>query len=108
MAEEQKVKKASQNKSFWKANRVAKRKSHYAAQFGLTDRNKKRKLRRHLRDFPNDVQAVKKWEQAWGPAKDLGVTGRGRMRAAIAENRRRLKLSLPKLVKASEGPQPQG
>jgi len=101
MAEEQKAKKASQNKSFWKANRVAKRKSLYANQFGLTDRNKKRKLRRHLRDFPNDAKAVKRWEETYGPAKDVGMTSKGHKRALRSQ--RALNVSRPQLAKLPEG-----
>jgi len=113
MSEEQKPKKASQNKSFWKANRIAKRKSLYANQFGLTDRNKKRKLRRHLRDFPHDAQAVKKWEQVWGPAKDLGLTAKGRRRTAMAlagkTGTKQLRISaVMELVKDVVRPQTQG
>lgn len=74
------AKKTSQNKAFWKAHRTAKRKSLYAAQFGLTDRNKKRKLRRHIRDNPQDLKAIQRYEQTMGKASDLGVSGRAARR----------------------------
>lgn len=40
-----------------KGNRHAKRKAMYAAQFSVTDKNKKRKLARHLRHYPDDMNA---------------------------------------------------
>jgi hypothetical protein len=75
-------KKTSANKSFWKANRVAKRKAHYAAQFGITDRNRKRKMRRHVRAHPLDLQAVAEYEKTYGPVAPLGMTSKGHKRAA--------------------------
>lgn len=40
-----------------KGNRHAKRKSMYAAQFSVTETNKKKKLARHLRRYPDDINA---------------------------------------------------
>lgn len=37
----------------------AKRKAMYAAQFGITDKNKRRKLRRHCKAYPGDLAAMR-------------------------------------------------
>lgn len=83
MSEEQpKPKKTSANKAFWKAHRTNKRKSLYAAQFGLTDRNKKRKLRRHISVNPEDLKAIKRYEVNMGKATDIALRSKGRKLAA--------------------------
>lgn len=40
-----------------KGNRHARRKAMYATQFATTETNKRKKLARHLRRSPNDVNA---------------------------------------------------
>lgn len=52
-----KVEKAKAIASSGKGNRHAKRKAMYAAQFGTTEKNRKRNMARHLRRFPNDLNA---------------------------------------------------
>lgn len=71
-------KKASANKSYWKANRIAKRKGHYAAQFGITDRNKRRRIKRHVRANPNDTKAIKRYEETYGKVSEVGLSSKGR------------------------------
>ena len=52
-----------------KLRRKAKNKGYYAAQFGLTDDNKKRKLGKHLRNFPESLmhQSQEVAEPIFGP-----------------------------------------
>ena len=48
-----------------KYRRIPKMKNFYKLQFGLTDRNKKRRLRRHIRSFPDDTQARSIWRERY-------------------------------------------
>lgn len=59
---------------------TARSKARYALQFGISERNKKRKLSRHIRNNPDDIQAIFRFEQDMGSAKGLlsSLTGRGR------------------------------
>lgn len=48
---------------------------------GLQDKHRKRRMRTHLRDHPNDSQAANNFERTYGAVVALGVTARGRRRA---------------------------
>lgn len=53
--------------------------NYYKVQVGRTDDNKRKRLRRHLRRFPNDGEGVKIWTERYGrkvAALD-GVTAKG-------------------------------
>jgi hypothetical protein len=65
-----------------KAQRAARRRSYYQAQFMRTSANKRRRLRRHLRAHPKDQRAIKAYEEelCFGSVAALGLSGRGRKR----------------------------
>lgn len=46
----------------------AKNKAYYAVQVSKTESNLKKKLAKHIRQFPEDVQAVERYEQTFGRA----------------------------------------
>jgi hypothetical protein len=63
-------------------------KQGYALGFSHTERNKKRNLRRQIRNNPADKQSIQRYEQTYGVGTTLGLTARGerllaRMLAAI-------------------------
>ena len=62
---------------------------YYKLQFGKTDSNKKRKLRRHIRNHPLDVQAKQRFEKDMGRADTHGMSPRGAKRFARADKRQR-------------------
>ena len=41
------------------------------------EKNRKRRMRRHLRDNPNDVAVRKEFEKTYGLAKSQGISCRG-------------------------------
>lgn len=45
--------------------------AYYKVQFGVTEVNKRKKLRRHLRSFPNDTAAAKAYVALGGKPRDL-------------------------------------
>jgi hypothetical protein len=61
-----------------KPKKAGKKKGYYAVQFGRTDDNKKRKLRRHIRSNPGDKQAIVHHEKKLGKVDNLGPTSKGR------------------------------
>lgn len=44
---------------------------------GVEDKNRKRKMRRHLRRNPGDVQSKNRYEQSYGKVADIGLVERG-------------------------------
>lgn len=44
---------------------------------GMQEKNQKRRVRRHLLQNPGDLQAVTKFEQAWGLVSDIHVVSMG-------------------------------
>jgi hypothetical protein len=67
-----------------KLRRQAKDRPYYKVQFGRTDGNAKRKLGRHIRRFPEDVQAQKIYSlKNYGDPKGhvANMVGRARARA---------------------------
>ncbi len=65
-----------------KAQRTARRRSYYQAQFMRTSANKKRRLRRHLRAHPKDQRAIRSYEDelCFGSAAALGLSCKGKKR----------------------------
>lgn len=53
-------------------------KAYYKVQFGKTDANKKKRMQKHLRAQPDDLQAIQRYEMTFGHAKDLGLSCAGR------------------------------
>lgn len=66
------------------ALRASKRKAHYQAQFARTEKNAKRRLRRHLRANPDDAMAAKRYEFKYGTPEVVGFSSKGTKRAARA------------------------
>jgi hypothetical protein len=67
-----------------KLRRQPKDRIYYKLQFGKTDGNLKKRLGRHLRHFPEDVQALKIYEEkGYGDPKGhvANMIGRARARA---------------------------
>ena len=52
-----------------KKRQSANNSAYYKLQFGRTDDNKKKRLVRHLRKFPEDVQAAKIVNEKWPSLK---------------------------------------
>jgi hypothetical protein len=73
-----------------KLRRCSKLAPKYKLQFGLTDRNKKRFLQRHIRNHPNDRQAIARYELNMGSAVGVlaNLTAKGRKRKQRAEARK--------------------
>ena len=46
----------------------AKNRAYYAVQVEKTESNKKRKLAKHIREFPEDAQAIERYEKTFGRA----------------------------------------
>lgn len=46
----------------------AKNKAYYAVQVGKTESNMKKKLAKHIREFPEDTQAITRYEKTFGRA----------------------------------------
>lgn len=44
---------------------------------GVEDKNRKRKMRRHLRRNPGDLQSANRFETAFGKVADIGLVARG-------------------------------
>lgn len=44
---------------------------------GIEEKNRKRRMRRHLRRNPLDLQNAKRYEQTYGKVVDIGLTSRG-------------------------------
>ncbi len=67
-----------------KLRRCAKHKNYYAVQAKRTDQNKKRRIGKHIRNHPDDVQAVHIYEKVknYGSASGqiANATARGRKR----------------------------
>ena len=63
-----------------KLRRCSKFKIFYKVQFSITDRNRDRRMNRHLRAHPNDIQAVKRYGEE--SAKGIRLNAKGRKRAA--------------------------
>lgn len=87
--------------------------SMYKLQFGLTDRNKKRKLRKHIRANPHDKKAVDRYAKDLGDPKGLGLSAKGRKRTAMAlagqtKTRFLRPSAVMALIKDSVGPTPAG
>ena len=63
-----------------KLRRCSKFKTYYKAQTFQTDKNKRRKLRKHIRSNPGDLQAIHAHEQVlnFGAVRDIGLTQRGK------------------------------
>jgi len=64
--------------------RASKRKAHYQGQFARTDKNAKRRLRRHLRANPGDAMAAKRYEFKYGTPEAVGFSSKGTKLAARA------------------------
>lgn len=47
------------------------------AMAGVEEKNRKRKMRFHLRRNPGDLQAVNRFEQTFGKVADIGLVSRG-------------------------------
>lgn len=67
-----------------KLRRCAKHKNYYAVQAKRSDQNKKRRLGKHLRNFPEDKQAVEIYEKV----KNYGPTA-GHLANATGQAQRR-------------------
>jgi hypothetical protein len=70
-----------------KLRRCTKLASMYKVQFGITDNNKQKKLGRHLRHFPEDLQAIKLYDEKYplrgGSSGHLAnITARAKQRTA--------------------------
>lgn len=59
-------------------------KAYYAVQFGKTESNQKKRIRKHIRANPWDLKAVQRYEQTMGRADSFGLSSRGRKLAARA------------------------
>lgn len=66
--------KYGRNKDACKAYRAA----------GRDERNRKRRMRRHLRANPNDKAVRRQFEKTYGPADSHGLCARGRRKQAQA------------------------
>jgi hypothetical protein len=53
-------------------------KAYYKVQFGVTDTNRAKRMRRHLRANPADKKAIVRYEQNMGRADSVGFNSRGR------------------------------
>lgn len=56
---------------------------------GKDDANRKRRMRRHLRANPSDVNGRLRFEQAYGRADSLGLSARGKHVAKAIRKKRR-------------------
>jgi len=56
----------------------ATRKTRYAAQFSITEKNQRRRLTRHMRSHPHDVCARRLHEKRVGATDSLKLTSKGR------------------------------
>lgn len=65
-----------------KLRRCAKLKGYYASGYDRTVRNKKRRMRTHIRAHPNDDAAVRAYETGcnFGRADSFGLNAKGRKR----------------------------
>jgi len=63
---------------------TAKSRAYYSLQVGKSEANKKRRLKRHIRTFPMDVQAIVRYEKDMGRANGLGMNSQGRRNLARA------------------------
>lgn len=70
-----------------KLRRCLKFKTHYALQFGLTDRNRKKRLGRHIRHFPEDKAAIALYEAQYGSGTSAGLLANLVSRAFKRANR---------------------
>lgn len=64
----------------------ARRKTQYAAQFLITEKNQRRRLTRHVRSHPEDVIAEKLHGKRVGATASLTLNSKGRKRAFIFEH----------------------
>lgn len=70
--------------------RQRKMKGYYEAQRTRTVANKKRKMRRHIRNHPNDAPVREQYERNnFGRADTFGMTAKGKKRVKRAESRAR-------------------
>jgi Family of unknown function (DUF7022) len=63
-----------------KLRRCSKFRTYYKVQFSATDKNRERRMHRHLRAHPNDAQAVKRYGEE--SAQGIRLNSKGRKRAA--------------------------
>lgn len=71
--------KYGRNKDACKAYRAA----------GRDERNRKRRMRRHLRDNPSDMSVRREFEKTYGLASSHGLSARGRRRESQARRKSR-------------------
>ncbi len=53
-------------------------KARYKVQFGITDNNRAKKMRKHIRANPSDAQAKKRYEVNMGRADTFGLSSKGK------------------------------
>ena len=86
----------------FKALRVSRRKAYYAMRPAITLANKKRTLARHLRHYPEDVQAARLFVERYkGGAFPFQSTGKARARE---ERRARERLQIARIKHALSQP----
>jgi hypothetical protein len=66
-----------------KLRRCSKHKIYYKVQFGTTDKNRNRRMNRHLRAHPNDDQTVERYGS--DSAQGVRLNSKGRKRAKRME-----------------------
>jgi hypothetical protein len=85
---------AEQQKAKAKGRKIGRNKKHQAALYksgARYDINKKRKMRRHIRNFPNDAEAVIHLRRLFPGNIDLKPTARGKRRLQLAVAREKLR-----------------
>lgn len=83
----QKVKASGKGLTKQKGRQRRKKAAAYALQFKRTEANKKRRLGKRVREFPNDVLAVRLYAERYGVESLKGhlAQAKGRERRASAE-----------------------
>lgn len=66
-----------------KLRRCSKFKVYYKVQFGITDKNRDKRMNRHLRAHPNDRQTAERY--GINSAKGVRLNSKGRKRAERLE-----------------------
>ncbi len=72
-----------------KLRRCAKHANYYKLQPGVTDRNKARRLRRHIRSNPFDKAAQERYAVNMGDPKGIGLNAHGKRK--LFRTQRKLK-----------------